>query len=414
MTTETATGKLGVAVVGLGATTSTLLAGLSLVRRGHAAPVGSLAELGHVDDLPIRDVVDLAALDSLEFMAWDPYATTALAAARTAGVLDAAMLQQTADDLFGVESTPAVFDPRWVSRLTAVDNVKRISNKMEQAEAIIADLEHFKQRCDRAVVLWSASTEAYRPGSESHLELGAFERGLKQDDPAISPSQIYAYAAIRSGCAYINGAPNVSSEIPALVELAERERVALVGKDYKTGQTLLKTIIAPGLRSRRLGVRGWFSTNILGNRDGLVLDEPENFRSKEVTKLGVLEDLLRPADHPELYGRIDHMVRINYYPPKGDDKEGWDHIDLFGWLGYPMQLKIDFLCRDSILAAPVMLDLVLFTDLAMRGGRHGIQDWLSFYVKEPLAPPGTVPVHALHEQEQMLFAGLRSLAAPAT
>jgi myo-inositol-1-phosphate synthase len=369
------TGTLGVAVVGLGATTSTLLAGLSMIQRGDADPVGSLAELGEVDGTPIRDLVGLAPLDGLRFMAWDPYAGSALDAARHARVLDAASLESIADDLSPVEAQPAVFEQSWVSRLEDADNIKPITNKMEQAEALIADLVEFRASCDRVVVLWSASTEAYRPGSESHLSLAAFERGLKEDDPAISPSQIYAYASIRAGADYINGSPNVSSEVPALVELALREEVALVGKDYKTGQTLMKTIIAPGLRSRRLGINGWFSTNILGNRDGLVLDEPENFRSKEVTKLGVLEDLLKPESHPELYGDISHMVRINYYPPKGDDKEGWDNIDLFGWLGYPMQLKVDFLCRDSILAAPIMLDLILFTDLAARAGWSGIQDW---------------------------------------
>jgi myo-inositol-1-phosphate synthase len=403
-------GTLGVAVVGLGATTSTLLAGLSMIQRGTADPVGSLAELGEVDGISIRDLVGLAPLEQLRFMAWDPYAGSALVAAQHAGVLDAASLDSIAEDLIAIEAQPAVFDQSWVSRLEDTDNIKPITNKMEQAEALIGDLVEFGRGCDRVIVLWSASTEAFRPGSESHLSLSAFERGLKESDPAISPSQIYAYASIRAGAAFINGSPNVSSESPALVDLALRERVALVGKDYKTGQTLMKTIIAPGLRSRRLGVNGWFSTNILGNRDGLVLDEPENFRSKEVTKLGVLEDLLKPDEHPELYGDISHMVRINYYPPKGDEKEGWDHIDLFGWLGYPMQLKIDFLCRDSILAAPIMLDLVLFTDLAVRAGWSGIQDWLSFYVKEPLVPPGKHPVHALHEQEQLLFDGLRTLA----
>ena len=381
-----------------------------MIKSGHAAPIGSLAELGDIDGVPIRHVVDLASLDALAFMAWDPYAVTALEAAHTAGVIDAATIDSVAADLAAIEAQPAVFDQGWVARLVDTDNVKSETNKMDQAEALIADLETFKQRCDRVVVLWSASTEAYRPGSAAHLDLASFEVGLKENDTSISPSQIYAYAALRSGAGFINGSPNVSAEIPALVELAARERLPIVGKDYKTGQTLMKTIIAPGLRSRRLGVRGWFSTNILGNRDGMVLDEPENFRSKEVTKLGVLEDLLDPDASPELYGKIDHIVRINYYPPKGDDKEGWDHVDLFGWMGYPMQLKVDFLCRDSILAAPVMLDLVLFTDLAMRCGWHGIQDWLSFYVKEPLVPRGRQPVHALHEQERLLFDTLLSVA----
>lgn len=404
-------GTLGVAVVGLGATTSTLLAGLAMVKRGLASPVGSLAEYGTVDGTPIREFVDLAGLDQLEFMAWDPYATDALAAARHAKVLDEASLAEIADELAAVASRPAAFDQSWVSRLDDTDNVIEADTKMDQAEALIADLIEFGERCDRVVVLWSASTEAYRPSSQAHFDIAAFERGLKENDPSISPSQIYAYAAIRAGVPFINGSPNVSAEVPALLELAERNGVPLVGKDYKTGQTLMKTIIAPGIRSRRLGVNGWFSTNILGNRDGLVLDDPENFRSKEVTKLGVLEDLLGPDDYPDLYGDISHMVRINYYPPKGDDKEGWDNIDLFGWLGYPMQIKVNFLCRDSILAAPIMLDLILFTDLAARADWSGIQDWLSFYVKEPLVPAGATPIHGLHEQEQLLFDGLRSLRA---
>ncbi len=402
-------GTLGVAVVGLGATTSTLLAGLSLIRQGKNEAVGSLTEMGEIDGVAIRDIVSLAELADLEFMAWDPYATNALEAARHARVLEGPMLDLVADDLAAVVARPAAFDQSWVSRLENTDNVISADTKMEQAEALIADLEDFKSRCDRVVVLWSASTEAYRPTSAAHLSPAAFELGLKENDPMIAPSQIYAYAAIRAGVGYINGSPNVSSEVPALLELADLNQVPLVGKDYKTGQTLMKTIVAPGIRSRRLGINGWFSTNILGNRDGEVLDDPENFRSKEVTKLGVLEDLLKPEEHPELYGDISHMVRINYYPPKGDDKEGWDQIDLFGWLGYPMQLKINFLCRDSILAAPVMLDLILFTDLAARAGLSGIQDWLSFYVKEPLVPAGSTPIHALADQEAMLFDALTEM-----
>ncbi|NNF64402.1 MAG: inositol-3-phosphate synthase [Acidimicrobiia bacterium] len=407
---KAAQSTLGVAIVGLGSTTSTLLAGLSLVKNRHSTPIGSLAEMGHVDGQPIRDLVDLAPLENLEFMAWDPYKVNALESAKTARVLRPEQIELV-QELAEIEAKPAVFDPTWVNRLVGTDNVRIEPDKMAQADALIADLREFGERCDRVVVLWSASTEAYRPTGPVHTDIASFELGLKSNDPTISPSQIYAYAALKAGYPYINGSPNVSSDVPALMELAELVGVPIAGKDYKTGQTLMKTIVAPGLRSRRLGVAGWFSTNILGNRDGMVLDEPDNFRSKEVTKLGVLEDLLKPEEHPDLYGDISHMVRINYYPPKGDDKEGWDHIDLFGWLGYPMQLKIDFLCRDSILAAPVMLDLILFTDLAARAGWSGVQEWLSFYVKDPLTRPGETAIHGLAEQEQMLFEALRKLAS---
>ena len=387
-----ASGRLGILMPGLGAVASTLIAGVMKARSEGTAPIGSVSQMAHIRlgkreenrNPLIREFVPLADLDDLVFGGWDPLSPNALEAARTAGVMSDADLAPLSGELEGVVAMDAVFEQRWVSRIDGV-RVKEETNKFEQAEALMADIERFRteNECDRLVMVWCASTEAYQEASDVHRSIDAFEAGLKANDTNISPSQIYAYAAIMSGVPFANGAPNLTVDLPCIEELATREGVPIAGKDFKTGQTLMKTLISPGLKSRMLGVRGWYSTNILGNRDGEVLDAPENFKSKEVSKLGVLDTILQPEVYPELYGEIDHVVRINYYPPRGDNKEGWDAIDIFGWLGYPMQIKVDFLCRDSILAAPIVLDLALFMDLAHRAGESGVQEWLSFYLKAP-------------------------------
>ncbi len=414
-----ASGRLGVLTPGMGAVATTLYAGVFAARRGYQPPIGSLTQMGHIRlgkrtegrNPPIAEFVPLADLDDLVFGGWDPYSDDAYTAAMKAGVLDTRHLEAVGDELRAIKPMPAVFSPEWVSRLDGVDHVKEGSSKRELAEAVMADIDRFRaeHECDRLVMVWTGSTEAYRHPSESHLSLDAFRRGLEANDPAIAPSQIYAYAALEMGIPFANGAPNVTVDVPAMVELATLRGVPIAGKDFKTGQTLLKTIIAPGLKARLLGVKGWFSTNILGNRDGEVLDDPDNFRSKEVSKLGVLEQILQPELYPDLYGDVYHKVRINYYPPRGDDKEGWDNIDLFGWMGYPMQLKIDFLCKDSILAAPLALDLALFLDLAARAGRSGIQEWLSFYFKSPQVAEGLYPENDLFIQLKKLKNNLRYL-----
>jgi myo-inositol-1-phosphate synthase len=412
-----ATGRLGVLLPGLGAVASTFIAGVLAARAQGAPALGSLTQMAHVRlgdrtegrNPLIRDVVDLAGLDDLVFGAWDPISPNALEAARTAGVLEERDLAPISAELEGVVAMDAVFDHHYVSRLEAT-RVKTETSKWDQAQALIADIERFRAEhdCDRLVMVWCASTEAYREPTEVHESIGAFEAGLEASDPAIAPSQIYAYAALVSGVPFANGAPNLSVDLPCMIELAERERVPIGGKDFKTGQTLMKTILAPGLKSRMLGLRGWYSTNILGNRDGEVLDDPENFKSKEVSKLGVLDTILQPGEYPDLYGNIDHVVRINYYPPRGDNKEGWDNIDIFGWMGYPMQIKVNFLCRDSILAAPLVLDLALLFDLAARAGEHGVQEWLSFYFKSPQpGPAGLPPEHDIFIQQIKLKNTLR-------
>jgi myo-inositol-1-phosphate synthase len=357
----------------------------------------------------IKDFVPLAALDDIVFGAWDPISANALEAARTAGVLEDRDLAPISGELEGIVAMEAVFDQSWVSRLNG-SRVKTGASKMELAEQLMADIERFRSEheCDRLVMVWCASTEAYRDVTDVHATIEAFEQGLRDSDDMISPSQIYAYAAIMSGVPFANGAPNLSCDLPCMIALAEREGVPIGGKDFKTGQTLMKTILAPGLKARMLGLRGWYSTNILGNRDGEVLDDPENFRSKEVSKLGVIDTILQPEAYPELYGHIDHVVRINYYPPRGDNKEGWDNIDIFGWMGYPMQIKVNFLCRDSILAAPLVLDLALFFDLAARAGEKGVQEWLSFYFKAPMnADPALDPEHDIFIQQIKLKNTLR-------
>jgi myo-inositol-1-phosphate synthase len=390
-------GKLGVLLPGMGAVATTFVAGCMLARRQLATPIGSLTQLGRIrlgkrteEREPfIRELVPLAGLDQLVFGGWDLFPDDAYTAARNAEVLTQDHLGLIKDELSAVKPMPAVFFPEFVKRLRG-ENVKRETSKMELAEAVRDDVRRFKRDNDveRCVAVWCGSTEVHHEAKDVHATLASFEAGLRSSDPSISPSMVYAYALMKEGVGYANGAPNLTTEIPALQQLARERQVVLSGKDFKTGQTLMKTMIAPGLKARMLGIRGWFSTNILGNRDGEVLDDPESFKTKEVSKLGVLETILQPHRYPTLYGDLYHKVRIEYYPPRGDQKEGWDNIDLVGWLGYPMQMKIDFLCRDSILAAPIVLDLVLFMDLAQRAGFSGIQEWLSFYYKSPMTAPG--------------------------
>jgi myo-inositol-1-phosphate synthase len=413
-----AAGRLGILTPGMGAVATTTYAGVLAVRQEQAMPFGSLTQMGRIrlgkrteDRNPlIRDFVPLAGLGDIVFGGWDPFSDNAFEAAVKAGVLAAKDLLPLQDQLTAIRPMPAVFDREYVRNLDG-DNVKTGETKMDLARQLMEDMQRFKedQRCDRLVVVWCGSTEVYREPGAVHASLEAFEQGLRNSDPEIAPSQIYAYAALSLGIPFANGAPNLTVDIPAMLELAAQNGVPICGKDFKTGQTLMKTILAPGLKARMLGLRGWFSTNILGNRDGEVLDDPDSFRSKEVSKLGVLEDILQPAQYPELYGDIYHKVRINYYPPHGDNKEGWDNIDIFGWLGYPMQIKIDFLCRDSILAAPIVLDLALFLDLAQRTGMKGVQEWLSFYFKSPQTAPGLYPEHDIFIQLMKLKNTLRHL-----
>ena len=413
-----AEGKLGILLVGLGAVSTTFVAGVEAIRRGLAQPVGSLTQMGTIRlgkrtegrTPKIKDFVPLASLDDVVFGAWDIFSDNAFDAAMKAGVLDKDLLNQVSEQLASLKPMPAVFEQNYVKRLHG-DNIKSGKTKMELAEQLIDDIARFKTEkgCDRLVMVWAASTEIYMEESAVHESLEAFEKGLYDSDPAIAPSMIYAYAALKSGLPFANGAPNLTVDIPAMVELADKMRLPICGKDFKTGQTLMKTILAPGLKSRMLGLHGWYSTNILGNRDGEVLDDPENFKTKEESKLSVLETILQPEAHPDLYKDFSHVVRINYYPPRGDNKEGWDNIDIFGWLGYKMQIKIDFLCRDSILAAPLVLDLALFLDLAQRAGMKGIQEWLSFYFKSPQTAPGLYPEHDLFIQLKKLKNTLRHM-----
>jgi myo-inositol-1-phosphate synthase len=413
-----ATGTLGILLVGLGAVSTTFVAGVEAIRRGLAQPVGSLTQMGTVrlgkrteNRVPkIRDFVPLAELDDIVFGAWDIFTDNAFDAAMKAGVLEKDLLNQVSEQLSSLRPMKAVFEQNYVKRLTG-DNVKTGRNKMELAEALIDDIANFKlsNNCDRLVMVWAASTEIFLEDSEVHQDLEAFEKAMYDNDERIAPSMIYAYAAIKSGVPFANGAPNLTVDIPALTKLAERGGVPICGKDFKTGQTLMKTILAPGLKARMLGLEGWYSTNILGNRDGEVLDDPENFKTKEESKLSVLEHIFQPDVYPELYEGFSHVVRINYYPPRGDNKEGWDSVDIFGWLGYKMQIKIDFMCRDSILAAPLVLDLALFMDLAARAGMKGVQEWLSFYFKAPQTAPGLYPEHDLFIQLMKLKNTLRHL-----
>jgi myo-inositol-1-phosphate synthase len=405
-----------VLLVGLGAVSTTFIAGVIAIRKGIAKPIGSLTQMGHIRlgkrtegrSPLINEVVPLASLDDLVFGGWDIFAEDCYSAAKTAGVLEPALLEQVRPELEKIRPGPAVFDQHYVKRLDG-PNVKKGKNKRDLAEQVMADIQKFKKDndLDRVVMIWAGSTEIYMTESEVHQSMASFERGLEANDEAIPPSMVYAYAAIREGIPYANAAPNLSADIPALVELAAHTKAPLAGKDMKTGQTLIKTIIAPGLKARLLGVKGWYSTNILGNRDGEVLDDPESFKTKEESKKSALDYIFQPHLYPDLYKDLCHVVRINYYPPRGDNKEGWDNIDLVGWLGYPMQLKINFLCRDSILAAPIVLDVALFLDLAKRAGMSGIQEWLSFYFKAPAHAPNLYPEHDLFIQLTKLKNTLR-------
>jgi myo-inositol-1-phosphate synthase len=412
-----AEGRLGVLTVGLGAVASTLMAGVELARRNMSEPIGSLSQLGTIrlgkrteDRVPaIRDFVPLAGLDDLVFGAWDPFPDDAYVAAQRAGVLDGPRhLESVSEALRAVRPMPAAFDPAYVKRLDGPNTKGRIS-KRAMLEGIREDIGTFRDthQVDRIVMIWCGSTEIFIEPGAAHRDLESFERAIDADDPTIAPSMLYAYAALQEGVGFANGAPNLTVDIGALTSFATERQLPISGKDFKTGQTLLKTVLAPMFKARMLGVSGWYSTNILGNRDGEVLDDPESFKTKEESKLGVLEHILEPDRFPQLYGDVYHKVRINYYPPRGDNKEGWDNIDIFGWLGYPMQIKVDFLCRDSILAAPLALDLVLFSDLAQRAGMGGIQEWLSFYYKSPQVAEGLYPEHDLFIQLTKLKNTLR-------
>jgi myo-inositol-1-phosphate synthase len=409
-------GKLGVLMPGMGAVSTTFMAGVELVRRGESVPVGSLTQLGTIrlgkrteGRVPkIKDLVPLAKLTDLVFGGWDVFPDDAYQAAAKAGVLDAKDLTKVQKFLKTIKPMKAAFDQNFVKNLQGT-NVKKGKTKFDLAEQIREDIRNFKKKnkCDRLVMVWCASTEVFLKAEAVHKDLASFEKGMKENHPAIAPSMLYAYAAISEGVPFANGAPNLTVDIPALEEYAKAKNVPIGGKDFKTGQTLLKTVLAPAFKARMLGLNGWFSTNILGNRDGEVLDDPGSFKTKEESKLGALEYILQPSIYPDLYGKIHHKVRINYYPPRGDNKEGWDNIDIFGWLGYPMQIKVDFLCRDSILAAPIVLDLALFFDLAKRAGMRGIQEWLSFYFKSPMCARELYPEHDLFIQSMKLKNTLR-------
>jgi myo-inositol-1-phosphate synthase len=413
-----AKGKLGVLLVGLGAVSTTFIAGVEAIKKGLAEPIGSLTQMGTVrlgrrtdNRVPaIKDFVPLAKLDDLVFGAWDIFPDSAFEAATHAGVLEKELLGKLRKPLQKIKPMKAVFDQSYVKRLTGT-NVKKGKHKLQLARQLIDEIADFKRKnkCDRLVMIWAASTEIFMKPHAVHRNLKSFEQAMRENHKAIPPSMIYAYAALKSGVPFANGAPNLTVDVPAMMDLANQQGLAVCGKDFKTGQTLMKTIIAPGLKSRMLGLDGWYSTNILGNRDGEVLDDPESFKTKEESKLSVLEYILQPDVYPKLYKDFSHVVRINYYPPRGDNKEGWDNIDIFGWLGYKMQIKIDFLCRDSILAAPIVLDLALFLDLAQRTGMKGVQEWLSFYFKSPMTAPGLYPEHDIFIQLMKLKNTLRHL-----
>jgi myo-inositol-1-phosphate synthase len=414
-----ATGKLGIMIPGMGAVATTFIAGVEAIRQGLAKPIGSISQMGTIrlgkrtdgHSPLIKDFAPLASLDDLVFTGWDIFGGNLYDAAKTAQVLDRDTLEHIRPFLESIEPLPAVFDQHYVKRLTAKKS-KVGKNKCDLANQIRNDIAEFKTRTDRQVMIWCGSTEIFLEKTAVHKTLEAFEQGLVEDDPNIAPSMLYAWAALKEGIPFINGAPNLTVDIPALNELSRKMNAPICGKDYKTGQTFIKTVLAPAFKTRMLGVSGWYSTNILGNRDGEVLDDPESFKTKEESKLGVLDIILQPELYPDLYKDLYHKVRINYYPPRGDNKEGWDNIDIFGWLGYPMQLKVDFLCRDSILAAPLALDLCLFMDLAARTSSLqglGIQEWLSFYFKAPDSAPGVYPEHDLFIQSMKLKNTLRHI-----
>jgi myo-inositol-1-phosphate synthase len=418
---EPAKGKLGVLIPGMGAVATTFVAGVEAVRKGLAQPIGSLTQMGTVRlgkrtegrSPKIKEFVPIAGLNDLVFTGWDIFEDDMYTAARKAGVLDRDLLDEIKPFLESIKPRKAVFDHSYVKKLDG-PNVKKGKNKMELAEQLRDDIRDFKKKsgATRFVTIWCGSTEVFLQPGETHASVKAFEKAMQRNDESIAPSMIYAYASLMEGIPFANGAPNLTVDIPVMHELSRRNEAPICGKDFKTGQTLMKTILAPGFKARLLGLSGWYSTNILGNRDGEVLDDPGSFKTKEESKLGVLEHILQPSLYPSLYGKIFHKVRINYYPPRGDNKEGWDNIDIFGWLGYPMQIKVDFLCRDSILAAPIVLDLVLFLDLAQRTSDLrgiGIQEWLSFYFKSPMTAPGLYPEHDLFIQAMKLKNTLRHL-----
>ncbi|MBL6974234.1 MAG: inositol-3-phosphate synthase [Deltaproteobacteria bacterium] len=411
-------GRIGVLTVGLGAVGTTLIAGTHLVRKGVAKPIGSLTQMGTIrlgkrtdDRVPrISDFVSLAKLEQLVFGGWDIFNDNGYEAAKNAAVLSNEHIEAVREDLESLKPMAAVFDREYVKKLDG-PNVKKGANRMELGLQLVDDIERFKVEndCNRIIIIWCASTEVYIKEAPVHADVATFEQGMRDNDPSIPPSMVYAWAAMKTGTPFINGAPNLTVDVPWIVDWAGEKKIPISGKDFKTGQTLMKTILAPGFKARLIGLNGWFSTNILGNRDGEVLDDPGSFKTKEESKLSVLDSILQPDKYPDLYGDYCHKVRINYYPPRGDNKEGWDNIDIFGWLGYPMQIKVDFLCRDSILAAPVALDLVLFTDLAQRAGMGGIQEWLSFYFKSPIVAEGLYPEHDLFIQLTKLKNTLRYL-----
>ncbi len=414
-----ATGKLGVMVVGLGAVATTFIAGVEAVRRGIAKPIGSLTQMGTIrlgkrtdSNSPLlKEFLPLANLNDVVFTGWDIFEDNVYESAAHAKVLDKDLIEQLKPFLETIKPLPAVFDQYYVKRLHGT-HVKKGKNKRDLANQVVEDIRNFKKTVDRVVMIWCASTEIFIEPAAVHQSIEAFEKGLDSDDIAIAPSQIYAYAALSEGVPFANGAPNLTVDFPAMVELSKKNAAPICGKDFKTGQTFMKTVLAPAFKARLLGVSGWYSTNILGNRDGEVLDDPESFKTKEESKLGSLEYIFQPELYPDLYKNIFHKVRINYYPPRGDNKEGWDNIDIFGWLGYPMQIKVDFLCRDSILAAPIALDLVMFLDLAKRTPSLrsiGIQEWLSFYLKSPQTAPGLYPEHDLFIQSMKLKNTLRHI-----
>jgi myo-inositol-1-phosphate synthase len=422
---QPAKGKLGVMIPGMGAVATTFVAGVEAIRKGLAKPIGSLTQMGTIRlgkrtdarSPKVQDFVPLAGLDDLVFTGWDIYTDDMYAAARNAGVLERDLLDQIKPFLQSIKPRKAVFDQNYVRKLDG-PNVKKGKNKRDLAEQVREDIREFKKSSGAArfIMIWCGSTEIFLRPRPVHASVRAFEKGMEQNDEDIAPSMIYAYAALSEGVPFANGAPNLTVDIPVMQELSRRNHAPICGKDFKTGQTLVKTILAPGFKARMLGLSGWYSTNILGNRDGEVLDDPDSFKTKEESKLGVLEHILQPRMYPDLYGNIFHKVRINYYPPRGDNKEGWDNIDIFGWLGYPMQIKVDFLCRDSILAAPIVLDLVLFLDLAQRSAELrglGIQEWLSFYFKSPMTAPGLYPEHDLFIQSMKLKNTLRHLKGEA-
>ncbi len=417
VTVKPASGKLGILLPGMGAVATTFIAGVYAIKKGIGKPIGSLTQMGHIrlgkrtdgNSPAIKEYVSLANLEDIVFGGWDIFPDNAYQAAIRAGVLDEHKhLLPLKAELEAIKPMTAVFEQAYVKKLNG-PNVKKGTSKMHLAEQLMEDIKNFKATngCDRLIAVWCGSTEVYRMPSEVHSSLAKFEEALRTSHDDIAPSQIYAYACLKMGVPYANGAPNLSVDTAALLELARQQGLPITGKDFKTGQTLMKTILAPGFKARMLGLEGWYSTNILGNRDGEVLDDPESFKSKEVSKLGVIDHILQPEIYPDLYGNISHVVRINYYPPRGDNKEGWDNIDIVGWLGYPMQIKVNFLCRDSILAAPIVLDLALFMDFAHRAGMSGIQEWLSFYWKSPMTPEGLYPEHDLFIQLMKLKNTLR-------